>query len=332
MNSPRSHYDVLQISPDASAEVVQGAYRALLKNGRAHPDLGGSEEEAKAINEAYAVLSDPALRQAYDRDLARREPPPGASAGRTQFILICPACRRRNLVEEQAALGKLKCGHCAKVLLPPRGGDPEADDRRAFRLGMYLFDKAMYDRCRREFETAVRLKPGNPVFRYWLGRALYQQGQTEKARDAFQAAVSSDGRQFQSRFWLGQALHRMRRFGEAVSAFEQALALRPRHTGTLTRLAACHFRMSDHAAAGKHLEAALNHEPRRADLHMLLGLVRLAEGDRQGALDGFHTADRLKPGDAHVRKYIALASRHQKPGFSGLRALAEAFRLGARGE
>jgi curved DNA-binding protein CbpA len=33
----------------------------------AHPDLGGDEERAKLINEAYAVLGDPDLRGAYDR-------------------------------------------------------------------------------------------------------------------------------------------------------------------------------------------------------------------------------------------------------------------------
>jgi tetratricopeptide (TPR) repeat protein len=331
MNLSRTHYDVLQIAPDASAEVIQGAYRALLKNGRLHPDLGGSGEEAQAINGAYSVLSDPALRQAYDRELARRQPPPGTAEKLTRYVLICPACRKRNLVEEQEALGKLTCGHCRKVLLPPRAGILDADDRRAYRIGLYLYDKRMYDRCRREFEAAVRLQPGNAVYQYWLGRALYQQGQPEKARDAFQAAVTLNGGQFQSRFWLGQVLHRLRRFGEAVSAFEQALTLRPRHTGTLTRLAACHFRLGEHDAAIRHLETALAHEPRRDDLHILLGLVRLADGDSQAALDGFHTADRLKPGDPRTRKYIALAAQRGKPGFSGLRALWEAFKSGATG-
>ncbi len=46
----------------------------------AHPDLGGDEERAKLINEAYTVLGDADLRAAYDRARARGSPQ-GAPAG-----------------------------------------------------------------------------------------------------------------------------------------------------------------------------------------------------------------------------------------------------------
>ncbi len=340
MSVARTYYEVLQIAPDASAEVIQGAYRALLKNAKGHPDLGGSEEAAKAINEAYSVLSHPDQRQAYDRELARQRPAPGRPRDllrtqlvpvvQTQYVLICPNCRRRNLVDERAALQKMKCGHCGQVLLPPRDKPLETDDKRAYRLGMYLYDKAMYDRSRKEFHTAVRLQPENAGYQYWLGRALYQQGTHEKARDAFHTAVALNGTQFQSRFWLGQVLHRLRKYGDAIAAFEQALKLRPKHTGTLMRLAACHFRVGEYAAAAGHLSAALRHEPRRPDLHVLLGLVRLAEKDLPSAQIAFQTADRLKPNDPMTRKYLALCGSQVEEGakLPGLRTLWAAFRKG----
>jgi tetratricopeptide (TPR) repeat protein len=341
MTAPRTYYEVLQIAPDASAEVIQGAYRALLKNARGHPDLGGSEEVAKAINEAYSVLSHPDQRQSYDRELARTRPAGGTarreatrsqvvSVVETQYVLICPSCRRRNLVDERAALQKMKCGHCGQVLLPPREKPLETDDKRAYRLGMYLYDKAMFDRSRKEFQTAVRLQPENAAYQYWLGRALYQQGTLEKARDAFQTAVTLNGAQFQSRFWLGQVQHRLRRYGESISAFEQALKLRPRHPGTLMRLAACHFRLAEYDLAAQHLGTGLKHEPRRPELHVLLGLVQLARKDAAAAQIAFRTADRLKPNDAMTQKYLALCRPDANVRLPSIRALWAAFRKGGQ--
>lgn len=64
------YYRVLQVAPEAHAEIIGAAYRALLLALRKHPDLGGGEYEAKLINEAYGTLSDPDRRRAYDRWLS----------------------------------------------------------------------------------------------------------------------------------------------------------------------------------------------------------------------------------------------------------------------
>lgn len=65
-----SHYDVLQVSPNATIEVIQGAYRALARTY--HPDVSGTADAGhmRQINAAYAVLADPVCRAQYD---ARRE-------------------------------------------------------------------------------------------------------------------------------------------------------------------------------------------------------------------------------------------------------------------
>ena len=60
------YYHVLQVDPGAHPEIISAAYRALLKALGKHPDLGGSEHEAKLIIEAYGTLSDPERRRAYD--------------------------------------------------------------------------------------------------------------------------------------------------------------------------------------------------------------------------------------------------------------------------
>ncbi len=66
-----THYDVLGVSPDASGDVIRGAYRDLAR--RHHPDRAGDVGHRPGamseINEAYRVLNDPARRAVYDAGL-----------------------------------------------------------------------------------------------------------------------------------------------------------------------------------------------------------------------------------------------------------------------
>ena len=61
---------MLHVQPDAPTEVIRSSYRALMQKLKMHPDLGGDPQEAALVNEAYAVLTDPAARQKYDASLA----------------------------------------------------------------------------------------------------------------------------------------------------------------------------------------------------------------------------------------------------------------------
>lgn len=79
--APPSHYDLLQVAPWASPELIRAAYRAMVQ--RAHPDRHPDDPTAvahtTALNAAYAVLSDPALRAAYDHQLTLLPPPEPAA-------------------------------------------------------------------------------------------------------------------------------------------------------------------------------------------------------------------------------------------------------------
>ena len=66
----KNYYEWLEISKNASQEVIEKAYKALVK--KYHPDLQEADNKIKAeemikkINEAYSVLSDEAKRKQYD--------------------------------------------------------------------------------------------------------------------------------------------------------------------------------------------------------------------------------------------------------------------------
>lgn len=77
-------YRVLGVAATADDEVIRAAYRVRIR--QSHPDAGGDAAEAQRVNEAYAILSDPAKRAAYDaststeavHDAGTAAPPPVA--------------------------------------------------------------------------------------------------------------------------------------------------------------------------------------------------------------------------------------------------------------
>ena len=75
MATTRTHYDVLGITQKAPPEIVAAVYRAWMYALKIHPDLGGDENIAKAINIAYETLKDPERRAAYDAKIAHDGPP-----------------------------------------------------------------------------------------------------------------------------------------------------------------------------------------------------------------------------------------------------------------
>ena len=76
MATTRSYYQILAVPRDASALQIKAAFRK--KAMRYHPDHNPGKEawankKLQRIIEAYEVLSNPARRRAYDRQLAMNQ-------------------------------------------------------------------------------------------------------------------------------------------------------------------------------------------------------------------------------------------------------------------
>lgn len=73
----KNYYDILEINKNASPEIIEKAYKTLVK--KYHPDLQDNnlkfeyEEKIKEINEAYEVLSDVEKKENYDLNLKNNE-------------------------------------------------------------------------------------------------------------------------------------------------------------------------------------------------------------------------------------------------------------------
>ena len=129
MKERRSYYRILQIQPDAPPEIIQASYRALMKELRRHPDLGGSTEEAFVLNEAYEILMDPEKRTAYDDRIFHKSINGGPRfTRRDTSTIICPVCAAKVL--RQPKPGEF-CRNCRTPLCSDLEVETDDENRRA---------------------------------------------------------------------------------------------------------------------------------------------------------------------------------------------------------
>lgn len=64
-DSNKDYYKILGVETDASRDQIDRQFKRQAP--KCHPDLGGSEEKMKSLNEAYSVLKDEIQRRDYDR-------------------------------------------------------------------------------------------------------------------------------------------------------------------------------------------------------------------------------------------------------------------------
>ncbi len=129
-NGHRDYYRILHVQPDAPLEVIRSSYRTLMQRMRTHPDLGGDNRRAAALNEAWAVLRNPQKRASYDairtassaqRRRSRHEPRPA------EDCLFCGTKRSHHGAPEAGE----RCTECASPLTPADRSRLETRGQRA---------------------------------------------------------------------------------------------------------------------------------------------------------------------------------------------------------
>ena len=110
-------YAILQVAPNADPEVIKAAYERLTVKYGADPSPD-VRERRRALDDAFAVLSNAGRRAAYDASTRRAAPPaiasvpaqPVAAAPRARGVVECP----RDPGTETA----LRCSRCETPICP----------------------------------------------------------------------------------------------------------------------------------------------------------------------------------------------------------------------
>jgi len=129
MKNRRNYYRILQVQPDAAPEIIHASYRAMMRELKLHPDLGGSASEASLLNEAYETLGNAQRRAAYDEKLFLQFTK--RTLSQTQHPIspvLCPICRRP-LSQSQNTKGI--CANCRTPLQSERVQKSEKSDKRS---------------------------------------------------------------------------------------------------------------------------------------------------------------------------------------------------------
>lgn len=133
MKNRLDYYQVLHVQPDAPREIIRSSYRTMMQRMRMHPDLGGDDKKAAILNEAYATLTDPDNRSAYDKSRQTPEIPnvqgTTAAALRRQSLPL-PRCAFCGATSEGGREDP-SCGSCHSPLFMAEQSLIEDSDRRA---------------------------------------------------------------------------------------------------------------------------------------------------------------------------------------------------------
>ena len=130
--SKKNLYQILHVQPDAPREVIQSTYRTMMQKMKMHPDLGGSQDDAALINEAYTVLMNPDTRAQYDCSLKNT-----GNAGVNQNHKNQTTQKNR-----QKSPRVIKEGQCAFCAYPHSHGQQIKSDSQCARCASALFPAA----------------------------------------------------------------------------------------------------------------------------------------------------------------------------------------------
>lgn len=299
----RTHYDLLDLSRDATTEEIEAAYQARLEELRperfAGIDLGRDharlEEIHARLQAAHQVLADPARRSAYDQTLSPTQP------------------------KLTSAL-------------------PIYEAEEHFREAIRLLAAERPAEAAARLEEAVRSAPEQADYHAMLGWARFQardpaappSAGAQAARQALAQALAIDpdhagGHEFSGRisFVLGED-------EDAINHLERALRADPTRDEALTTLEAACLRTGQHQRLVGQLRSLIGRlgEARGTPLwHDLAVVLRDQLGDREGARAALTTYVRLVPDDAGARKALErLASATPLPQVEGGRRSAAALR------
>lgn len=278
-----NYYQLLDVSPQASAEQIQEALNKKLRiwNNRTNsPDLTRRQEAErviKTLEEAEGILCDATRRKTYDGELAK-------SASRQSALPTYDASEVQDLTKEAWRLlseGRIPDTiYVATKATERDGNDPEAWAALSLAKARWgEVQDAVY-----EMKRAIKLKPNNPQYYFDLGSILQENNHPNEALEQFEkASICAPGVPIY-RAAVGSVLAQMDKYSEAIEALEQCVAAEPGNTTFNWQLAAA---LLDYDAS--------------------LGRIVVSEQQARTGLKALYRARQLSHGDPKLKAAIERA-------------------------
>jgi len=190
-----SHYEILEIAPDAAAHEVDAAYRRLTaEQDREWRDLMGDVQLSTMLStlrlrrrEAYLVLSDPNRRAAYDKRL-------GSAAPVAEGSVTAERNARARVLAQQAQV-LVERGEPERAiphLLEAVDLDPEERSARRLLALALANDPNLSRNAERHFLVALEQEPGDVDLRYRLARYYRRLGLPARALVHLRTVLRTD--------------------------------------------------------------------------------------------------------------------------------------------
>ncbi len=239
MATKRDYYEVLGVTKSSSPDEVKQQYRKLAL--KFHPDRNQSNrnqfsdagEHFKEISEAYAVISDPEKKQAYDQ-YGHAD-----GDGYSSEEVFQRARRRRKFNSNDAVAWNFKgrtlynLGRYDDAIMcydKAIGIDPDnADSWNNKGRAMYFLGR--YYEAITSLNKAIEIDPDNAVAWNYTGRAMYHLDKYDEAIKCYDKAIGINPKDAEAWNNKGNALNSLGRYEESVSSYDKAIKIDPSYAG-----------------------------------------------------------------------------------------------------
>lgn len=279
-------YKILSVDKDAPQEVIKAAYRALMKGGEAHPDLGGDLTNAQAINEAFETLSDEKKRQDINKQLEiEQQQQTHIKAFRMvrrqdRFLAVCMYCQAINEFEFLHDIYQSKCGSCKNWFVK------------------HLKSKKPQPEPRRQAQTRARERFHRNSQNASTASSQSTAQQPRSAANIKNAKTGFNEEQF------AMYLYQRRLYVRALADFRQLLRKFSENAFYEQMIGMCLYQLHDFLNASKHLQKSIVLKPDNFEARLHLGIAFVRLGRHEGAIPHFQSALKLRSNDLDIKAWL----------------------------
>ena len=324
-------YKLLGVDIEAPLEVIKAAYKALMKSGNIHPDLGGLNHLAQEINEAYQILSDAKKRREIDLQLSSATKIQEAKD--PEYYVICLNCQSSNRIKNPKFIMQSRCYHCNLLFSGEGLNNKEQSNKNKPRffynntdssttkntkqkekidedLANELYNRRMYFRAINEYKSLVSSHPKEPYYTFMIGKCYYNLQYYRDSLTSFLKTLDRNKDYVEARIFAGKSLMQMAQYSEAMIHFKAAVKFPERVEQAKANIGICYYQMGLFPKAIEFLISVVEKDPLVEQSAYFLALAFYQVRDFKNAKKFFTMAKFHYPSNMKISEMIDYCNRN----------------------